>query len=105
MAFSMAICVVALIGMALFISADPLKDLKLRYEPTPYTSPIFFGWAFSAGTALLVMLALPAIAWFKTYKFSISSICAIVAAGGKVGFSTHLFSASFLVVLKEFSGF
>ncbi|KAJ4808103.1 Calpain protease [Rhynchospora pubera] len=73
----------SVIGLGLIVSAKPLDDLGYKgwdgdsKSPTsPYATSMYLGWALSAAIALLFTAILPIVAWFATYRFTLSSaIC------------------------------
>ncbi|GLJ45014.1 hypothetical protein SUGI_0947480 [Cryptomeria japonica] len=83
MAISVAIFIAAVIALGALISVKPLDDLSYRgwnreqdNFTSPYTSSFYLGWAIASTFAMVVTGVLPAVSWFATYRFSLSSaIC------------------------------
>ncbi|KAJ3692452.1 hypothetical protein LUZ60_012802 [Juncus effusus] len=84
----------SVIGLGLIVSAKPLDDLGYKGWNTdsesfysPYATSAYLGWALSALIALSFTAVLPIVAWFATYRFSLSSaVCVGLFAVVLVGF-------------------
>lgn len=96
MTLCILVTVICIIALGVIISFSPLDDIKYhswssvtRYSTSPYTSPLYLGWAIASAFALVITGVLPAISWFATYRFSLSSAVCV---------------AIFTVVLMTFCG-
>ncbi|XP_038983004.1 calpain-type cysteine protease ADL1-like [Phoenix dactylifera] len=73
----------SVLGLGAIVSAEPLDDLGYkgwsgdqRSSYSPYATSMYIGWALTSAIALLFTAVLPIVAWFATYRFSLSSaIC------------------------------
>ncbi|KAG1342741.1 Calpain-type cysteine protease ADL1 [Cocos nucifera] len=73
----------SVLALGAIISAKPLDDLGYkgwsgdqRSSYSPYATSMYIGWALTSAIALLFTAVLPIVAWFATYRFSLSSaIC------------------------------
>lgn len=90
MSICIIICIVCIISLGFIISLSPLDDLKYHgwsikeiNFTSPYTSPVYLGWAIASIFALLLTGILPAVAWFATYRFSLSSATCVAVFTGK----------------------
>ncbi|CAL9189957.1 unnamed protein product [Musa hybrid cultivar] len=96
LALSLLIFIGSVVALGAIISAKPLDDLGYKgwnvdqnSAYSPYTTSMYLGWALASAIALMFTAVLPIVAWFATYRFSLSSaIC--------LGF--------FTIVLVTFSG-
>nr|XP_009403924.1 PREDICTED: calpain-type cysteine protease ADL1 isoform X1 [Musa acuminata subsp. malaccensis] len=96
LALSLFIFIGSVVALGAIISAKPLDDLGYKgwnvdqnSAYSPYTTSMYLGWALASAIALMFTAVLPIVAWFATYRFSLSSaIC--------LGF--------FTIVLVTFSG-
>lgn len=89
MTLCILVTVICIIALGVIISFSPLDDIKYhswssvtRYSTSPYTSPLYLGWAIASAFALVITGVLPAISWFATYRFSLSSaVCVAIFTG------------------------
>ncbi|KAL3697653.1 hypothetical protein R1sor_011729 [Riccia sorocarpa] len=96
MTLSVIVCICSIVGLGLIISFKPLDDLSYSgwsgpqpSSKSPYTSSFYLGWALASAIVLILTGTLPAVSWFATFRFSLSSrICV----------------ATFIVVLVTFCG-
>ncbi|XP_010936786.1 calpain-type cysteine protease ADL1 [Elaeis guineensis] len=73
----------SVLALGAIVSAKPLDDLGYkgwsgdqRSSYSPYATSMYIGWALTSAIALLFTAVLPIVAWFATYRFSLSSaIC------------------------------
>ncbi|KAH9329441.1 hypothetical protein KI387_001549 [Taxus chinensis] len=83
MAISVTIFITSVMALGALISVKPLDDLGYHgwnsdqeNFTSPYTSSFYLGWAIASVFALVITGVLPAVSWFATYRFSLSSaIC------------------------------
>lgn len=82
--------VASVIGLGLIVSAKPLDDLGYKgwdgdskSPHSPYATSMYLGWALSAIIALLFTAILPIVAWFATYRFTLSSAICVSLFTGK----------------------
>ncbi|XP_072998652.1 calpain-type cysteine protease ADL1 [Typha latifolia] len=88
LALSMLVFAGSVIALGAIVSAKPLDDLGYRgwngdnkSSYSPYASSMYLGWALTSAIALLFTAVLPIVAWFNTYRFSLSSaICVALFA-------------------------
>ncbi|WOL02903.1 calpain-type cysteine protease ADL1 isoform X1 [Canna indica] len=80
LAGSLFIFVGSVVALGAIISAKPLDDLGYKgwnadqnSNYSPYTSSMYLGWALASAIALIFTAVLPIVAWFATYRFSLSS--------------------------------
>ncbi|CAM6110257.1 unnamed protein product [Calypogeia fissa] len=97
MTLAMCTCVGSILALGVIICVKPLDDLSYAgwtgrqqsFQGSPYTSSFYLGWAISSALLLLLTGILPAVSWFATYRFSLSSAVCV---------------AIFIVVLVTFCG-
>lgn len=73
----------SVLALGAIVSAKPLDDLGYkgwsgdqRSSYSPYATSMYIGWALTSAIAVLFTAILPIVAWFATYRFSLSSaIC------------------------------
>ncbi|THU49490.1 hypothetical protein C4D60_Mb06t10110 [Musa balbisiana] len=83
LALSLFIFIGSVVALGAIISAKPLDDLGYKgwnvdqnSAYSPYTTSMYLGWALASAIALMFTAVLPIVAWFATYRFSLSSaIC------------------------------
>ncbi|XP_020089245.1 calpain-type cysteine protease ADL1 [Ananas comosus] len=88
LALSISLFAGSVIALGAIVSAKPLDDLGYRGWDgdkksfySPYATSMYLGWALTSAIALLFTAGLPIMAWFATYRFSLSSaICVGVFA-------------------------
>ncbi|XP_073105600.1 calpain-type cysteine protease ADL1 isoform X2 [Elaeis guineensis] len=84
LAGSMLIFVGSVLALGATVSANPLDDLgdkgwngDQKSSYSPYTTSMYLGWALTSAIALLFTAVLPVVAWFATYRFSLSSAMSV----------------------------
>ncbi|BFI07497.1 calpain-type cysteine protease DEK1 [Marchantia polymorpha subsp. ruderalis] len=96
MTLAVLVCLGSIIALAGIISFKPLDELsysgwngKHEKSVSPYTSSLYLGWAIASALVLILTGMLPAVSWFATYRFTLSSAVCV---------------AVFIVVLVTFCG-
>ncbi|XP_008787933.1 calpain-type cysteine protease ADL1-like [Phoenix dactylifera] len=84
LAGSMLIFVGSVLALGAIVSAKPLDDLGYKgwdgdqkSSYSPYATSMYLGWALASAIALLFTAVLPIVAWFATYRFSLSSAMSV----------------------------
>ncbi|EFJ08518.1 hypothetical protein SELMODRAFT_236021 [Selaginella moellendorffii] len=108
MTVAIAICVTSIFALGVIISFKPLDDLEyasavcdISSSGCPYASSFYIGWAVAASFALVLTGLLPAVSWFATYRFSLSSA---VCVGLFIVVLLTFCGGSYLVVLQSREG-
>lgn len=86
---AVCVCVGCILALGTIISFEPLDDLGYHIwsrtewnSQSPYASSYYLGWALASVFALLITGVLPAVSWFATYRFTLSSaICIALFIG------------------------
>lgn len=89
MTICIVMCVICILALGTIVSLSPLDDVNYRgwsskrfSSDSPYTSPCYLGWALASVFALVLTGVLPAVSWFATYRFSLSSaVCMAIFIG------------------------
>lgn len=89
MTLAVLVCLGSIIALAGIISFKPLDELsysgwngKHEKSVSPYTSSLYLGWAIASALVLILTGMLPAVSWFATYRFTLSSaVCVAVFIG------------------------
>lgn len=91
LAGSMLIFVGSVLALGAIVSAKPLDDLGYKgwngdrqASYSPYATSMYLGWALTSAIALVFTAVLPVVAWFATYRFSLSSAMSVGLFAGKL---------------------
>ena len=102
MTICIVMCVICILALGTIVSLSPLDDVNYRgwsskrfSSDSPYTSPCYLGWALASVFALVLTGVLPAVSWFATYRFSLSSAVCMAIFIGKWR-NKRLFKALFM---------